>query len=411
MHLLFLTHHFPLPTEPGAPRPWQLAKYFANRGHKVTVVAAEYNYMSGKRAPEQGKSGLWRVEEVPLQNVQCIRTWALPDYKTSVLRRVGSYASYSALAFASSLGLDDVDVVLTPNNPPTNTVAGFLLARMTGALFVEEIREPHPEFDVALGYFTSKPVREAYRAYHDLFHRHSDLIVSLTPGITRILQRRGVDPAKILDVPNAYDLEADDLLLSYTPEQAKRQCGWGPEVVVLYGGSHGLVPQLRVLLETAKRLRDDKNIRFVLIGDGDKQRYIDYAKANNLDNCEFLPGQPRERMPLFYRAADICTHLIPKGDVWECILPNKVFDYLGSGKPIAFSGRGDTADLIATAGAGISVEPGDPDALANAIRTLAQDQPRREAMGKRGRDYVLTHHSRPLLMGRLEAELHRLLAS
>lgn len=410
LHILFLTHHFPSPGEPGAPRPWQLVQYLSVRGHDVTVIAADYNYMSGEKDRDGRRGRLWWSEPVDLNGVRCIRTSGIPGYKKSVLRRVLGYSLFSLLAFLSSLPLKKVDVVFTPNNPPTNTIVGYMLSKLKRARFVEEVREPHPEIDVALGYFTSRPIQRVYRQYHDFFSRRSDLIVSLTPGITRILVNRGVPRSKIIEVPNAYDLENDPLLHEYSVEEAKSRLGWVSKFVILYAGSHGLAPDLQTMLDSAERLLDREDILFVLIGEGDKKRrYTQYAEAHGLGNCLFLPSVPRQRMPLYYRAADVCTHLIRAGEFWKCILPNKVFDYLGSGTAIAFSGQGDTADLVKSADAGIVAEPENPEAYAEAILELYRYPERRREMGENGRDYVLKHFSRERLMATLESRLDSLL--
>lgn len=410
MHILFLTHHFPTPREAGAPRPWQFARYFSSKGHKVTILAAGYNYMSGERAAQARCFRLWEEEGVGLEGVRCIRTWALTGYKKSILRRIIGYSSFSFLSFVSSLPIRDVDVVLTPNNPPSNSVFGYALAKIKQAKFVEEIREPHPEIDVALGYFKSKPAQQAFKIYHDFFHQRSDLIVSLTPGITRILRDRGVLDSKIVEIPNAYDLENDDLLNQCSQIEVKKRLGWDSKFVILYAGSHGLVPRLQTLLEAAKLLKDKEDILFTLVGEGDhKHRYMEYARRNDLSNCSFLSGQPRDRMPIFYKAADVCTHLIPRGDFWDCILPNKIFDYLGSGTPVIFSGCGDTAELITRACAGIVVEPENPEAFAEAVLDIYHNPKKREQMGRSGRNYVLTHYSREDLMSKLEQALREIL--
>jgi len=50
MYILFLTHHFPLPDEPGAARPYWTAKILKDMGHKVTVITAGSHYLTGEMA-------------------------------------------------------------------------------------------------------------------------------------------------------------------------------------------------------------------------------------------------------------------------------------------------------------------------------------------------------------------------
>jgi colanic acid biosynthesis glycosyl transferase WcaI len=54
---------------------------------------------------------------------------------------------------------------------------------------------------------------------------------------------------------------------------------------------------------------------------------------------------------------------------------------------------------------GVLLEPGDPAAMAAAIRDLAADRERREALGRTARRYAEMHFSRAMILGRYAQEL------
>jgi glycosyltransferase involved in cell wall biosynthesis len=85
------------------------------------------------------------------------------------------------------------------------------------------------------------------------------------------------------------------------------------------------------------------------------------------------------------------------------VLANKIFDYLGAGKPVLAAARGEMEQLLREARAGLSVPPGDPGALAQLVRQM-RDLPAEErlAMGRRGREHVLAHYRRSDLARRAE---------
>jgi glycosyltransferase involved in cell wall biosynthesis len=65
-----------------------------------------------------------------------------------------------------------------------------------------------------------------------------------------------------------------------------------------------------------------------------------------------------------------------------------------AGKPILMGVPGDAADLVTEAGAGLAFEPGNPAALAAAVRRLmAMPAEEREAMGRAGALYYRDHLS------------------
>jgi len=72
--------------------------------------------------------------------------------------------------------------------------------------------------------------------------------------------------------------------------------------------------------------------------------------------------------------------------------PNKMFDYMAAGKPVLIAAAQPT--IADEANAGIRYQPGDPQALAGAIRrSVEMPEAERAAMGERGRELVRTQYS------------------
>ena len=78
--------------------------------------------------------------------------------------------------------------------------------------------------------------------------------------------------------------------------------------------------------------------------------------------------------------------------------------YLACGRPILCAVAGDTADLVRSAGAGLTCAPQDSAALAQAVRALyAMSCEQREAMGDAGRRAFLENYTQSVLVNRYEA--------
>jgi glycosyltransferase involved in cell wall biosynthesis len=73
-----------------------------------------------------------------------------------------------------------------------------------------------------------------------------------------------------------------------------------------------------------------------------------------------------------------------------------MFEYLAAGKPVVGTLAGEAAQILLEAGARV-VPPADSEALASAIRALAADPQRRQAMGQEGRCYVEKYFDRRML--------------
>jgi glycosyltransferase involved in cell wall biosynthesis len=187
--------------------------------------------------------------------------------------------------------------------------------------------------------------------------------------------------------------------------------GLDDKFIALYAGAHGLSNDLGVVLESARRLLPRKDINIVLLGDGkDKPALQAQAALDGLDNIIFLPPIPKVDMPAALAAANACIAILKPVELYKTTYPNKVFDYMAAGKPVILAIDGVIREVIENAGAGIPVPPGDPESLANAIQSLADNPELAHRMGQQARSYVETHFDRARLASNFMDILVRLVS-
>ena len=164
--------------------------------------------------------------------------------------------------------------------------------------------------------------------------------------------------------------------------------------MALYAGAHGMSNDLGVVLEAGKIL-EGANIQIVLLGDGKEKANLQ-ARADELGltNVTFAPSVPKSEMPRALAAANACIAILKPLEEYKTTYPNKVFDYMAAGRPVVLAIDGVIREVVEAAGCGIFAEPGNPSALANAIRNLAEDKEKAREMGLRGRAYLEEHFSR-----------------
>jgi len=154
----------------------------------------------------------------------------------------------------------------------------------------------------------------------------------------------------------------------------------------MYVGAHGTYSSLDTVLGAAEVLAHDPRVLVVLVGGGDrKEALVTKASEMGLDNVRFVDPVPKREVPSWLARADAC--ILPYQDkaLFGGALPNKTFDYLAAGRPIiAAAPTGELTRLVESEGVGLAVPPERPEALADAIRRLADDRPGAVAMGDRG---------------------------
>jgi hypothetical protein len=262
-----------------------------------------------------------------------------------------------------------------------------------------------PAIFVELGVLTSRRVIGVLERMELAAYAAADQVVVVSEGFRADLIRRGVPAAKVHVVRNGVDLtrfEAPDAAAS---GGWRERLGAGPaDCLVLYAGTHGISQALPAIADAAallaRRAQDrpgEPPVRFAFVGDGaDKQRLERRVAELGLTSVVLLPGVPSAQMPALLAAADIC--LVPLRDVplFATFIPSKMFEYLAAARAVVGSVRGETAQLLAAAGAAV-VKPEDSAALAAAVAALAADPELRDAMGRAGREYVRRGYDRAAL--------------
>jgi len=161
------------------------------------------------------------------------------------------------------------------------------------------------------------------------------------------------------------------------------------------------------VVKAAECLSTHPGIEFHLYGWGScKDELSAMVRDLRLKNITFHDPVPKNMVPDVLCAADILLLNYARIGIGKYgISPNKLWEYMASGRPIVFAHEAAN-NPIAEFRCGLSVAPEDPECLADAIRTLATMDPAdRQAMGGRGLNYVRAHHDWLLLAEQLDTLL------
>lgn len=116
-----------------------------------------------------------------------------------------------------------------------------------------------------------------------------------------------------------------------------------------------------------------------------------------LESVTFVDQQPRGKTPLFLAASDLSLVLLKGKPLFKTVLPSKIFEILGAGRPIVLGVDGEARKVVEDASAGVFVQPEDPAALAEAILNLKANPTKCIQMGANGRAFVEANYSRKAL--------------
>lgn len=399
-HLMIFSYWFPPANAVGSSRPLAMARHFAARGWRVTVVAgaaqavppnfeADLTGFDVHYVPDSWltrRSSFKAERGVAAQRLTTtLRLLAWPDN----IRPVARAMRRRGLALLS--GLPPPDVVLSTALPFSVHGAARDIARAAGALFVADNRD----------IWAGNPYKWTAPFYTSLDRRHeaatlsaADLVVSVSEGMSAhyrtlypdlsdrvVTVMNGVDARPAAATP--YRRNPAGLRLAYTG--------------ILYGERRDTRP----LLRAAQRLGSPVSIDFY----GSEPEIVRQLAAE-------FPGlaiADRGRVPrdaaLRAQAEADALILVVGTDPWEdTLLPGKLFEYAGSGRPIVAlaNSESDSGRVITRYGLGIASI--DEEEIANFLARLAAEGC--ESRAAAPRDLTRGHQ-----LGLLEARLVDMLAS
>ena len=403
MHILLIHQAFAALDEAGGTRHYEIARYLAGKGHRVTIITSPISYLTGK----SGSSRIhWVEKESPEAGITILRAYTYPALHRSFFHRLISFFSFMFSSFFIGLGVKNVDAIWGTSPPIFQGWTAWLLARLKRAPFLFEIRDLWPEFAIAIGVLKNRTIVRMSYWLESFLYRHADQLVVNSPGFIPHVEKHG--GKNILLIPNGADPGMFDP--ASTGSDFRKSNQLEKAFVVLYAGAHGISNDLEVVLSAAIMTAKHDEIKYVLVGDGkEKANLIQKARESGLTNVLFLPPVPKNQMAEVIAAADACIAILKPLEMYKTTYPNKVFDYLAAGRPILQVIDGVSREVVEAAGAGIYVPPGDSDALAAAVIELASDRNKAKTMGANGRAYVVDHFDRRQLAQEFESTFIELL--
>lgn len=383
MRILLLTQWFqPEPQFKGLP----LAKALVARGHEVEVLTGFPNYPGGRLYPGY-RVKPWQREV--MDGIQVTRAALYPSHDRSAFRRILNYASFALSSMVLALTMRRPDVVYVYCPPMTAAAGAVALKMLRRVPYVIDVQDLWPDTLASTGMVREGLILRLVGAWSRFAMRRAAALMVLSPGFKRRLEQRAVGvPIRV--IPNWAPPEivaAADEMVRHSPSDSGR-------FNILFAGNMGKAQALETVIDAARILsREAPGIHFTLIGGGvevDALKDANAAAANT--NVTFMPARPAAQMGPVFEAADALLVHLRDDPLFSITIPSKTQAYLAIGKPILMGVRGDAADMVEAARAGIVFEPENPRALADAAKSLAESSVAvREEMGRAGADYYRAH--------------------
>lgn len=391
---MILTQYFP--PEVGAPqnRLFELALRLQNFGVDVTVLTAMPNYPQMKIYDGyEGKP--YTFEE--MQGLKVHRASIYIPKTKSIIDRLRNYFSF--VYSSARIGLKRLephyDLLMCESPPLFLGYSAMYLSRKKKAKLIFNVSDLWPESAEKLGVVTNKQLLSmAYRLEEKLYKR-SALVTGQTQGICKNISQRFPE-VKTHWLPNGVDLSL------YNPE-AIEKTNWRDkygfkqnDFICLYAGIIGMAQGLEVILESANKTKEERNIHYVLLGSGpEKEKLIALKEKMHLRNVHFLDGVSKSEMKFILKEVNAALIPLKKLDLFLGAIPSKIFENLAMKLPVILGVDGEARNLFVEQGkCALYSEPENADALAEQVLKLYQHPEMCRQLGEAGRTYVKTNFNR-----------------
>jgi glycosyltransferase involved in cell wall biosynthesis len=395
-----VNHYAQEPGGTGGTRHFALARHLSRHGWRAILIGSSIEHATGRQRLNADE----KFRRESHEGVEFLWLRGAP-YAGNGGARIGGMLRFALAAIRGTAlaALPPPDAVIGSSVHPFAAWAAARLARRHRVPFLFEVRDLWPETLIEMGRLSRRsPVAALLYELEARLCRDATRILYLPPGAAAYFEQRGVPRDRLVALPNGVDLAG------YPNPAPRAENG---RFTAIYLGAHGQANALETVIRAAALAPE---VDFRLIGDGPLKVALQaLAQSAGATNIAFEPPVAKPAVPAVLADADalvLSVRDLP-GLYRYGISMNKLYDYLAAARPIVLA-SGALNDPVAEAGAGISVPPEDPGAMAEAIRQLAaMPAGQRRDMGLAGRRYVEARHSYERLAGELAAALDAAVAS
>lgn len=385
-----------------------LALSLRERGHDVTVLTGMPNYPRGRFFDGYGLFKKWRDA---WNGIPIVRVPLWPRGKGGAVNLALNYLSFiaSAIVFGLPRIGGKYDVIFVYGVSPILSAFPALLWRaLTGTPVALWVQDLWPQSVSAVGAIKSEAILKQIERLVRFIYKRSDLILIQSEGFRPNVGLLSGKEQELLYFPNW----AEELYKPVEKENVQLPIEALPGGFrVVFAGNIGLAQAVPVIIEAAKKLREQSAIQWIFLGDGaDRENMRREAEEAGLQGAvHFLGRFPVSTMPHFFACADVMLVTLRPDPIFAATIPCRIQSYLACGRPIVGGLDGEGQRVIAESGAGFAGPAGDAEALArNVMRLFEMSLEERESMGRQGLAYYRDNFDRQKLVVSLEQQLLQL---
>ena len=369
MNILFFSHYFPPEVNAPARRTFDHCKKWVELGHNVTVVTNHPNHPNGKIFPGYSNN-LYSRENMDGISVLRVYTFLTPN--AGFLLRILNFILYGIFAVYFTMFIKKPDVVIGTSPQFFCGLFAAIYSKIRRVPFVLEIRDLWPESIIAVGALRNRSLIAFLTRLELWMYRAADQVVTVTQSFKDDLIGKGVSANKVAVVLNGINFS------HFSPrppsEKLLQRYDCADSFNIGYIGTLGMAHSLGTVLQAARRLEADGysgKFNFFIIGDGAERSRLESEKnSQGINNVHFTGLVAKDEISDYWSILDLSLVHLKKTPLFRTVIPSKIFESIGMGKPILHGVEGESAEIIEKYQFGVLFEPENTGDLVDKIISL-----------------------------------------
>jgi len=396
MNIVYIHQYFATPKGSTSTRSYEFARRWVKAGHNVVMLTTVAQLAKQNLQNSTGRF----IRQISIDGID-VKAVNLPyNQKMGFIRRCLSFVGFVLTASIYLLFVKRPDVIYATSTPLTVGVPALVAKCFKRIPFVFEVRDQWPEIPIELGIIKNKLLIKILLWLEKTIYRNSSAVVALSPGMAEAVRDVTGNSKPITIVPNCSDLDV------FRPDidgsRLRQDRGWNDKFVLLHFGAMGRANGLDFVVNLAEKLVSNKNIHFVLVGDGsEKQKLKDRIAKTGLANIEIVDSVPKAELPYLVAAANISMIIFANYSILEHNSANKFFDSLSAGKPVLLNYSGWQRKILEENEAGFGCQLCNLDQFVANVIKLYNDREFIKEMSRNARKLAENKFSRDMLAERV----------
>jgi glycosyltransferase involved in cell wall biosynthesis len=394
--IVLITPYFWPEIAANVPLMKDLCEDLAIYGHSVVVITS---FPSKKiYSKEKIKSFEFTQDKNIKNRIIVLRHFNPFSRKLGFIMKVLEYITFCFWSIYDSLKyIWNADIIFVYSNPPLIALPLSFFKLIKKISIIYNIQDLFPNSAVGVGMIKKDFLIKILRYLEKITYEKIDVAAVICEHFAEHVKKIS-QKTRIEIISNWVDIDN----IKYVPpiyNELFNELNLTGKFVVSYAGNIGYAQNIDIVVDAAYQLRDFKNIKFVIIGEGQYENNIKRRiKMAGIDNLIMTHMRPIEMVSKVYSIADVSLVTTRKGLGYSAV-PSKTWTIMACGRPIiaCIDEESELSKILIRNNLGLVVPPDNPNKLADAILMLYKNESLRKKLSNNERLYVERHLSRKML--------------